>query len=188
MTYHTFYSSPLYDNIAFIAVKCHVVYCKRNSITQNKAIHTNDKQSDIVHCGNLILLTLLLTFTAFLSPSLSPSLPPSLFPPFILSPPFLLPSLPYSPSPPLPFSPSLPPSLPPSLAPYLLPSPPPLSPSLPPSSQIYPYLVINNTQVARCRSEERVMQLLSMVNLCLEKDKVSDMTSSLHNVHYIIIT
>ena len=49
------------------------------------------------------------------------------------------------------------------------PLPPPPSPPLP---QVYPYLVINGTQVAHCRSEERVLQLLSMVNLCLEKDKV----------------
>ncbi len=42
---------------------------------------------------------------------------------------------------------------------------------LPP--QIYPYLVLNDPQGSRCRSEERILQLLSMVNLFLEKDKVS---------------
>ena len=41
------------------------------------------------------------------------------------------------------------------------------------SLQVYPYLVVNDTQVSRCRSEERVLQLLAMVNLCLEKNKVS---------------
>ena len=39
--------------------------------------------------------------------------------------------------------------------------------------QIYPYLVLNDNQVARCRSEERVLQLLNLVNLFLAKDKVS---------------
>ncbi len=39
--------------------------------------------------------------------------------------------------------------------------------------QIYPYLVLNDNQVARCRSEERVLQLLNLVNLSLFKDKAS---------------
>lgn len=39
--------------------------------------------------------------------------------------------------------------------------------------QVYPYLVVNDTQVSRCRSEERVLQLLAMLNLCLDKNKVS---------------
>ncbi len=39
--------------------------------------------------------------------------------------------------------------------------------------QIYPYLVLNDNQVNRCRSEERLLQLLSMINLYLTKDKVS---------------
>ena len=40
------------------------------------------------------------------------------------------------------------------------------------NGKLYPYLVLNDSQVARCRSEERVLQLFSMVNLMLEKDKV----------------
>lgn len=32
---------------------------------------------------------------------------------------------------------------------------------------------MNDTQVARCRSEERVLQLLAMINLYLDKNKVS---------------
>jgi transformation/transcription domain-associated protein len=36
---------------------------------------------------------------------------------------------------------------------------------------VYPYLVVNDTQVSHCRSEERVLQLLAMVNLCLDKNK-----------------
>lgn len=38
--------------------------------------------------------------------------------------------------------------------------------------QIYPYLVLNDSQVTQCRSQERVLQLFSMVNLFLDKDKV----------------
>ncbi|XP_064401908.1 transformation/transcription domain-associated protein-like isoform X2 [Halichondria panicea] len=39
------------------------------------------------------------------------------------------------------------------------------------NGKIYPYLVLNDPQGSRCRSEERILQLLSMVNLFLEKDK-----------------
>ena len=38
--------------------------------------------------------------------------------------------------------------------------------------QIYPYLVLNDSQVSQSRSEERVLQLFSMLNLFLDKDKV----------------
>ena len=41
-------------------------------------------------------------------------------------------------------------------------------------SQIYPYLVLNDAHMVKCRREERVLQLISMMNLCLEKDKVGD--------------
>ncbi len=40
------------------------------------------------------------------------------------------------------------------------------------NGKVYPYLVLNDTQVTQCRSQERLLQLLSMLNLCLEKDKV----------------
>ena len=50
-------------------------------------------------------------------------------------------------------------------------------------AQVYPYLVVNDTQVSHCRSEERVLQLLAMVNLCLDKNKVSA-NILLH--HYIL--
>lgn len=43
--------------------------------------------------------------------------------------------------------------------------------------QVYPYLVVNDMQVSRCRSEERVLQLLAMLNLCLDKNKVSSVLS-----------
>ncbi|CAI7996002.1 Transformation/transcription domain-associated protein [Geodia barretti] len=39
------------------------------------------------------------------------------------------------------------------------------------NGKIYPYLVVNDTQVSRCRSEERVLQLLAMINLYLNKNK-----------------
>ncbi len=52
--------------------------------------------------------------------------------------------------------------------------------SLPSFSQIYPYLVLNDPQGSRCRSEERILQLLSMVNLFLEKDKVPVIDSALY--------
>ena len=41
-------------------------------------------------------------------------------------------------------------------------------------SQIYPYLVLNDAHMVKCRREERVLQLISMTNLCLEKDKVGE--------------
>ncbi len=51
---------------------------------------------------------------------------------------------------------------------------------LPHPPQIYPYLVLNDPQGSRCRSEERILQLLSMVNLFLEKDKVPVIDSALY--------
>ena len=40
------------------------------------------------------------------------------------------------------------------------------------SLQIYPYLVLNDSQVSQCRSEERMLQLFSLLNRSLEKNKV----------------
>ncbi len=40
------------------------------------------------------------------------------------------------------------------------------------NGKVYPYLVLNDSQVALCRSQERLLQLLSMLNFCLEKEKV----------------
>eukprot|EP00731_Ephydatia_muelleri_P009311 Em0004g1649a len=39
------------------------------------------------------------------------------------------------------------------------------------NGKIYPYLVLNDAHMVKCRREERVLQLISMMNLCLEKDK-----------------
>ena len=39
------------------------------------------------------------------------------------------------------------------------------------NGKIYPYLVLNDAHMVKCRREERVLQLISMTNLCLEKDK-----------------
>lgn len=40
------------------------------------------------------------------------------------------------------------------------------------NGKIYPYLVLIDSQVAQCRSQERLLQLFSMLNFCLEKEKV----------------
>ena len=39
--------------------------------------------------------------------------------------------------------------------------------------QLYPYLVVNDAWLTESRREERVLQLLRMVNLFLEKRKVN---------------
>lgn len=40
-------------------------------------------------------------------------------------------------------------------------------------AQVYPYLVVNDSSVSESRREERLLQLLRMMNMFLEKQKVS---------------
>ena len=52
------------------------------------------------------------------------------------------------------------------------------------NGKIYPFLVLNDMQVARCRSEERILQLFTMVNLLLVKDKVRILQLFTMSSHY----
>lgn len=40
--------------------------------------------------------------------------------------------------------------------------------------QVYPYLVVNDSSVSESRREERLLQLLRMMNMFLEKQKVNN--------------
>eukprot|EP00731_Ephydatia_muelleri_P009310 Em0004g1648a len=52
--------------------------------------------------------------------------------------------------------------------------------------RIYPYLVLNDAHMVKCRREERVLQLISMMNLCLEKDKETSRRHLLFTIPQVV--
>ncbi|KAL5497642.1 hypothetical protein EMCRGX_G014153 [Ephydatia muelleri] len=54
------------------------------------------------------------------------------------------------------------------------------------NGKIYPYLVLNDAHMVKCRREERVLQLISMMNLCLEKDKETSRRHLLFTIPQVV--